>query len=150
MTESQASNRKKTPLVISPDEGEKIAEKLRWGQRLFLPAYISLLLLFTLLNVFGDGGGITLWLVQCVPLLIFIPGLLSQQYRTYSWICFVILAYFTWAVVNVMSPLIRWHDVVVLILTVIIFISAMMVSRWLQYWQYYQRQSLAAANTETD
>lgn len=150
MTEPQASNRNKTPLVISPDEGEKIAEKLRWGQRLFLPAYISLLLLFTLLNVFGDGGGITLWLVQCVPLLIFIPGLLSQQYRTYSWICFVILAYFTWAVVNVMSPLIRWHDVVVLILTVIIFISAMMVSRWLQYWQYYQRQSLAAANTETD
>jgi uncharacterized membrane protein len=149
MTEPQASSSKKTPLVISDSDGEKFAQKLRWGQRIFLPAYTGLLVLFTLLNMFGEGGGIKLWLVQCLPLLIFIPGLLRQQYRTYSWICFVILAYFTWSVVNTMSPLIRWHDVVVVILTVIIFISAMMVSRWLQYWQFYQRQSHTADNTGT-
>src|SRR5690606_23791562 len=108
---------------------------------LFLICYAVMLLLFCLLNLFLDQGSFKLWLVQCVPLLIFIPGLVQQRFRTYSWICFVILPYFTWSVVNAMSPLIRWHDLLVVVLSVVIFISAMMISRWLQYWQYYQRQS---------
>jgi uncharacterized membrane protein len=68
---------------------------------------------------------------------------MQQRFRTYSWICFVILLYFTWSVVNAMSPFVRWQDILVVALSVIIFISAMMISRWMQYWQYYQRQQAA-------
>src|SRR5690554_523184 len=130
----------KKPLVISDAEASVIHRKLHAARMLFLISYGILILLFCLLNIFAAGGSFKLWLVQCFPLLIFIPGLVQQRYRTYSWICFVILPYFTWAVVNVMSPLIRWHDIAVLVLSVIIFITAMMASRWLQYWQYYQHQ----------
>ena len=135
------ANTEKKPLVISDAEATLIHRKLRVARTLFLICYAALLLLFCLLNIFSADGSFKLWLVQCVPLLIFIPGLVQQRYRTYSWICFVILPYFTWSVVNVMSPLIRWHDIAVLVLSVIIFITAMMASRWLQYWQYYQHQT---------
>jgi len=131
----------KKPLVISDTEATMIHRKFLAARMLFLICYAVMLLLFCLLNLFLDQGSFKLLLVQCVPLLIFVPGLVQQRYRTYSWICFVILPYFTWSVVNVMSPLIRWHDIAVLILSVIIFVTAMMASRWLQYWQYYQQQT---------
>ena len=131
----------KKPLVISDTEATVIHRKFLAARMLFLICYAVMLLLFCLLNLFLDQGSFKLLLVQCVPLLIFVPGLVQQRYRTYSWICFVILPYFTWSVVNVMSPLIRWHDIAVLILSVIIFVTAMMASRWLQYWQYYQQQT---------
>lgn len=131
----------KKPLVISDTEATLIHRKFLAARMLFLICYAVMLLLFCLLNLFLDQGSFKLLLVQCVPLLIFVPGLVQQRYRTYSWICFVILPYFTWSVVNVMSPLIRWHDIAVLILSVIIFVTAMMASRWLQYWQYYQQQT---------
>lgn len=130
----------KKPLVISDTEASVIHRKFLAARMLFLICYAVMLLLFCLLNLFLDQGSFKLLLVQCVPLLIFVPGLVQQRYRTYSWICFVILPYFTWSVVNVMSPLIRWHDIAVLILSVIIFVTAMMASRWLQYWQVYEQQ----------
>lgn len=130
----------KEPLIITDAQAVVIHHKLRGMQRIFFISFGALLVLFTLNNLLDEGGSLKLWLVQSIPLLIFIPGLMQQRFRTYSWICFVILVYFTWSVVNTMSPLVRWQDVVVVVLTVVIFISAMMISRWMQYWQYYQRQ----------
>ncbi|HTF83391.1 MAG TPA: DUF2069 domain-containing protein [Cellvibrio sp.] len=130
----------KEPLIITDAQAVVIHRKLRGMQRIFFISFGALLVLFTLNNLLDEGGSLKLWLVQSIPLLIFIPGLMQQRFRTYSWICFVILVYFTWSVVNTMSPLVRWQDVVVVVLTVVIFISAMMISRWMQYWQYYQRQ----------
>lgn len=130
----------KSTLIITDDEALQLKHKLSIARGLFLLCYVSLLLLFTLLNGLTGEGNIKLWLVQCLPLLIFIPGLLQQGHRTYTWICFVILLYFIRSVVNTMSPFIRWHDVLELVLSIVIFITAMMTSRWLQYWQYYQRQ----------
>jgi uncharacterized membrane protein len=99
-----------------------------------------------------ESGSWQLWLVQTLPLAIFIPGLLRQRYRTYSWICFAILMYFTWSVTNAMAPWARWWDLLIVLLTVSIFISAMMVSRWLQYYGLYlfqatERQTSAATET---
>ena len=130
----------KEPLIITDAQAAVIHRKLRGMQRIFFISFGALLVLFTLNNLLDADGSLKLWLVQSIPLLIFIPGLMQQRFRTYSWICFVILVYFTWSVVNTMSPLVRWQDVVVVVLTVVIFISAMMISRWMQYWQYYQRQ----------
>lgn len=133
----------KEPLVITPAQAGVIHRKLRGMQRIFFINYGALLLLFALNNIFTADGSLTLWLVQSVPLLMFIPGLMQQRFRTYSWICFVILVYFTWSVVNVMGPFVTWQDGLVVVLSVTIFISAMMISRWMQYWQYYQRQQPA-------
>lgn len=127
---------------IAPNEAPRLYRKLSIARALTLASYVALLLLFTSTNIIQPEGGITLWLLQCVPLLILAPGLMQQRYRTYSWLCFVILLYFTWSVTNVMSPLALWRDWLVVILSVILFISAMLASRWLQHWQYWQTRQL--------
>lgn len=71
-------------------------------------------------------------LIQLVPLLLLLPGLVSKYYRSYSWLCFLVLAYFTSYVVQVYSPTRQWHDWLALAATVIIFIAGMYASRWLQ------------------
>lgn len=141
------SRAKKKPIILTDADGQALEKKLKLGNALFLASYVALLLLFTSLNIIRPDGGFPLWLVQCVPLLIFAPGLIQKRYRSYSWVCFVILAYFTWAVVNSMSPLVRWSDLLVTALSVIIFITAMMVSRWLQYWYLYLEQRAAGTDT---
>lgn len=136
-----SESRRQRPIVLTENDGKKIFRKLTIGKAIFTACFVALLLLFTSLNIIRPDGSIALWLVQCVPLLIFVPGLLRQRFRSYSWVCFAILPYFTWSVVNSMSPFIRWSDVVVVILSSVIFISAMMVSHWLQYWNFYQQQA---------
>jgi uncharacterized membrane protein len=68
--------------------------------------------------------------VQILPLLIFIPGLKQDSHRTHTWICFVMLFYFTVYTVEVMSPTRIITDVMILTYTVVIFISSMMFIRW--------------------
>lgn len=137
------SDQPKKVIQISDADAPLLYRKVCYSRGVFLASFVGLLMLFTSLNIIRPDGGLKLWLVQCVPLLIFVPGLYQQRFRTYSWVCFVILPYFTWSVVNVMSPLVRWSDVLVVFLSVIIFLSAMMASRWLQYWQLYLQQSRA-------
>jgi len=129
------------PPQLDDDDGQRIFRRLSRGKAVFTASYVGLLLLFTSLNIVRPDGSFTLWLVQCVPLLIFVRGLLQQRFRSYSWICFVILPYFTWSVVNSMGPFVRWSDIVVVALSVIIFTSSMMVSRWQQYWNLYLQQA---------
>lgn len=137
------TDKAKKIIEISDTAAPLLYRKLCYSRALFLASFVGLLMLFTSLNIIRPDGGLKLWLVQCVPLLIFVPGLYRQRFRTYSWVCFVILPYFTWSVVNVMSPLVRWSDILVVGLSVTIFISAMMASRWLQYWQLYLQQTQA-------
>lgn len=142
---------KETP-ILDDQQGRKLQQKLVWGRSVFALSYLGLLGLFALLNLVRESGSWQLWLVQTLPLAIFIPGLLRQRYRTYSWICFAVLMYFTWSVTNAMAPWARWWDLLIVLLTVSIFISAMMVSRWLQYYGLYlfqatERQTSAATET---
>jgi len=126
----------------SPDQAQSVQERMVWGQRIALSCYLGLLGLFTLLALIDPGVGWKLWLIQCVPLVIFAPGLKRQKYRTYNWLCFVILLYFTWSVTNLMSPFAHWRDAMVLILSVTLFTSAMLTSRWRQQWLLWQNRQL--------
>ncbi len=135
---------KKTP-ILDDQQGQQLKHKLVWGRSVFALSYLGLLGLFVLTNLTRESGSWSLWLVQTLPLAIFIPGLLRQRYRTYSWICFAILIYFTWSVTNAMAPWAHWSDLVIVLLTVNIFISAMMVSRWLQYYGLYLYQAAERA-----
>ncbi|MEJ2444955.1 MAG: hypothetical protein P8Y42_16155 [Exilibacterium sp.] len=57
------------------------------------------------------------------------------------------LIYFIAYVVNVMSPLYTWPDSLALTLTVIMFITAMMSSRWLQRYQQHCPRPWKAVDT---
>jgi uncharacterized membrane protein len=117
--------------------------KLHWGRLTTWLCYGALLIQLTLLNITEEHGSIARWVMQCLPLLLVLPGMIIQRYKTYSWLCFILLLYFTAYVVEVGSPLFTWTDATGLSLTVAMFISAMMTSRWLQHWQVQQAQSNA-------
>ena len=110
--------------------------------------YAGLLAMFAALNLTRQEGSLATWLMQTLPLLVVLPGLLKDKHRSYSWLCFVILIYFTAYVVEVMSPLFVWTDALALTLSVVIFIAAMLASRWLQRWHYYAAKP-SEAQTET-
>jgi len=106
------------------------------GRILCWISYLTLILLFTVINLTQDNGSFTRWLIQCLPLLIFLPGFIRQTHRSYSWVCFVTLFYFITGVTNTMSPTGAWADIVMLAAASTLFVGAAFTSRWLQYWRY--------------
>lgn len=94
--------------------------------------YGGLLSLFTFHCITNDAHSWKLWIFQSVPLLLVLPGIIKQHYRAHSWLCFIILAYFTAYVVEVGSPIGDASDWIGLTLSTIVFIGAMMSSRLLQ------------------
>lgn len=117
--------------------------KYRLASRLTHIVYGALIACFCLWQLTRpDGPSVFFWLVQTLPLLIFLPGLLARHYRTYSWMCFVLLMYFVKGVDGVISPSVAWIDYVVLSASVVLFIAAMFTSRYRQaYLLQNQRES---------
>jgi uncharacterized membrane protein len=121
-------------------------EKLKRGKWFTHSSYAGFLLLMSWQHFAADSG-VKLWLVKIIPLLIFIPGFIKEQYRTYSWLCFAVLPYFIW-----LTPLVMGRgslaDWVMILLIVVLFIGAMMTSRWLQQRSYLTWQIANTPNTE--
>lgn len=107
--------------------------KALWGQRIAAAAIAALLLNAIVEYFTATDARVFLLMVQSIPLLLFVPGMLAKHHRTYSWLCFVVLFYFIVGVTDVMSPLVTAHSWVILIASVALFNAAMMTSRWLQY-----------------
>ncbi len=106
---------------------------------------LGILIIFTFNNFTQHWGSLTIWVVQCLPLLIFIPGILKSKYRTYSWLCFVLLVYFINTVVNAMASSVPLPTYILLALIVILFIVAMMASRWQQHLSLAIQQNSSTA-----
>lgn len=113
----------------------KVNQKLKIGFNLTHISYSVFLVLMSWLNFQQVDSSFTLLLVKLFPLIIFIPGFIQKKYRTYSWLCFAILPYFVWIIPYVMARS-NWSDWVMMLLTVVIFIAAMMTSRWMQQQSY--------------
>ncbi|MBB3167805.1 DUF2069 domain-containing protein [Simiduia aestuariiviva] len=109
-----------------------VHQKALWGQRLSAIA-LAVLVLDALAQQLSPEARWSTLLIQLLPLVIFVPGMLAKHYRTYSWLCFVVLFYFIVGVTNVMSPLADVHGWVTLVASTVLFNTAMMTSRWLQY-----------------
>lgn len=107
-----------------------IKRKLHIARRLNWICYLGLMLLFAAWNLFLPGGSIKLWILQSLPLLLVLPGMLKRNYRSYLWLCFILLIYITASIVDVMLPTRGWQHGVLLLLSLTLFFSAMMTSRW--------------------
>ena len=64
----------------------------------------AIIIILTLDNWLYGPLSVSRWLVQILPLLAFIPSLFSKNLRSYQWLCFAILLYFIYAVLNAFSP----------------------------------------------
>lgn len=108
--------------------------KLKVALASTLISYALLLLVIAVNNIVRADGSIKYWLLQSIPLLIFVPGIIKRHFRTYSWMCFVILIYFIHYADKLSTDpgsIINWLAIA---LTVVLFNGAMMTSRWMQYW----------------
>ncbi|HEY8570042.1 DUF2069 domain-containing protein [Microbulbifer sp.] len=116
---------KKTKVI----DTAQVARKLEIARKLNWVCYAGLLLLFAVWNLFL-GGSLKWWLLQTVPLLLVLPGMWKRQQRSYLWLCFILLLYITAGIVDVMMPTRGWQHGVLTALSLILFVSAMMASRW--------------------
>lgn len=117
-----------------------LPENLRRTRRLALSAYFGLLLYF-FANTAIVTPGFTLatpviWLIQTLPLLIFLKGLLQNNLRTYAWMCFVVLLYFTHGVLLAFDTPRRWLGVTEVLLCVIMFVAMILYIR--QYREHFK------------
>ncbi|MDN3640456.1 DUF2069 domain-containing protein [Simiduia curdlanivorans] len=129
----------------APENGAKpipnVYNKARWGWALALGATAILLLSALVEYLVEPSARLSLLLLQSIPLLLFVPGMWVKHYRTFSWLCFVVLFYFIVAVTQVMSPMANGYGWVNLIASVVLFNAAMMTSRWLQYIAHQPKKS---------
>ena len=71
-----------------------------------------------------------IWFLKLVPLLLFLPGMLRDNLRSFIWLCFVCLGYFLVLVQRVFA---QPQDMLVwvgLTAVVTLFIAAMFYVRW--------------------
>lgn len=113
-------------------EASDFSAKLRFSKKLTLYSLLALLILYVATGLLASTINWTTMLVPCATLLIFLPGIVLNRPRTYDWLCFVILTHFIVGVSDAMSSQSAWHDFLQTALSVLIFTSAMMTSRWLK------------------
>lgn len=113
----------------------QLAKKLSIARGITLASFM-LLVLVIIIDGLWNGTHLFILAVSLAPLIIFIPSLKSQSHKGLALLCFVILMYFTVTVVNLFAPEPSPFDWVKLLLQVVIFIAAMLFSRWSQYSQY--------------
>lgn len=111
---------------------QSTASKLRIAQRVNWICYGGMLLLFAIWNLFLPSGSLPLWILQTAPLLLVLPGLLKGRNRSYLWLCFILLIYICASVVDVTMPGRGWQHGLLAVLSLTLFFSAMMTSRWQQ------------------
>ena len=71
-----------------------------------------------------------IWFLKLFPLLIFLPGMMKDNLRSYIWVCFVCLGYFLVLVQRVFAQPDSLLVISGLTAVVVLFISAMLYVRW--------------------
>lgn len=79
----------------------------------------------------SDNPSIGLWLMQCIPLLLTLPGVLKRNTRALQWLGFLVLFYFTQGVLQSVSAtaLQRWLGALTLLFCVVLFTAVIVVIR---------------------
>ena len=71
-----------------------------------------------------------IWVGKLLPLLLFLPGMLKDNLRSYIWLCFVCLLYFIALVERLFAQPGNWVLITGMVAVVVLFSSAMMYVRW--------------------
>ncbi len=108
--------------------------KLNWARRTTWFSYF-LLLLSLWASGYHGGTPISLLAIVSLPLLLFLPGMARENYKSLAMLSFVSIMYFIPLVVNVGKPDYGPFDVTSLVLVSVLFTAAMLFSRWAQYHQ---------------
>lgn len=108
--------------------------KSLYARRATWLSYLALLLLMVVSSLPGflpeNSAFLLVISIKLVPLLIVLPGLLKDVMRSYAWLCFVVLLYFTQGVVELFLSQGAWMDIAITFFSVSLFLSAMFYIKW--------------------
>lgn len=92
---------------------------------------IGLLLILSVPLVLGENASIGLWLMQCIPLLLTLPGVLKRHSRALQWLGFLVLFYFIQGVLQTFgaSTLQRWLGILTLVFCLTLFTAVIVAVR---------------------
>jgi len=82
------------------------------------------------IDAWSRGAPWFIWFLKLVPLLVFLPGMLRDNLRSFIWLCFVCLGYFLVLVQRIFADPGSLLTVSGLTAVVILFTSAMLYVRW--------------------
>ena len=121
----------------------------RLTKQISLVSYVGLLAVFTLGTLVSPScnrdPNWVIWALHVLPLLVFLPGLLRQNVRSYVWMTFLLLGYFMMSVATVFACT-STLMLVEVALIVVLFIAAMMYVRW----RSKEIKQTQAENSSTD
>jgi uncharacterized membrane protein len=113
--------------------------KLAISRTILLMSYIGLIAIL-LASTLASGGEhtedtsiaapIVLWLFKCLPLLMFIPGLVNGSHRTASWLSYVTMIYFVLAILLMFTAGADIWGTLMPLSTLILFTAATLYTRW--------------------
>jgi uncharacterized membrane protein len=76
------------------------------------------------------GIPLFIWFILCVPLFIFIPGLISGSHRSASWLSYVTMIYFIASILVFFTPRGELWGGLMVLSTILLFITTMLYTRW--------------------
>ena len=76
------------------------------------------------------GIPLFIWAMLCIPLFIFIPGMLSGSHRTASWLSYVTMIYFIASILVFFTPRGELWGGLMVLSTLILFVTTMLYTRW--------------------
>ncbi|TBU90000.1 DUF2069 domain-containing protein [Phytopseudomonas dryadis] len=124
---------------------EWLQPRLRLSRYLSLASFLALAALLLIWNLgYAAVPGSLLWAVlafQLLPLLLLAPGMIAGHPRAHAWACFVVNLYFIQGVLAAFDPskaLFGWLEI---LLSMGLFISALLYTRWCAQYQYIDRLS---------
>jgi uncharacterized membrane protein len=113
--------------------------KLVISRVILLMSYIGLIAIL-LASTLASGGEhtegtsiaapIVLWLFKCLPLLMFIPGLVNGNHRTASWLSYVTMIYFVLAILLMFTAGVDIWGTLMPLATLVLFTAATLYTRW--------------------
>lgn len=122
---------------LSSTTGAEPSRKLIVARTISWLLYALLIIAYSVWQLTRPGGPVFFfWVVQLLPLFLVLPGIKANHPRSYIWLCFLLLLYFIRGFDGVISPARAWIDYVVLSVSVLLFVSSMLTSRWLQQYLY--------------
>lgn len=72
----------------------------------------------------------SVFIVQLIPFLFVLPGMLKGKWSSYAWLTFIVQLYFMTSVLALFKPVSNFLDWGVLLLVAVIFTSALLFVRW--------------------
>ena len=114
----------------------------RWAAAFTWSSY-GLLLVQQAVDAWFQQAPWIVWLFKLLPLMLFLPGMLKDNLRSFIWLCFVCLLYFIVLVQRLFLVPGDTLAVVGTVAVVVLFISAMLYVRW-------RARELRSAQAPTD